>query len=82
MSPQITADSLQNGHARACFFVTRREKNAKSEVIETLYACSSEDSEAGKKACVPKEEHIHLISHSDLYWVVTRRDGGRMPDGQ
>jgi hypothetical protein len=50
-----------------------RKKNAKSEVIETLYECSQEDSEAGKKACVLKEEHIHLISHSDLYWAVTQR---------
>ncbi|MDR2775296.1 MAG: IS4 family transposase, partial [Tannerella sp.] len=42
------------------FFLTRQEKNAKSEVIETLYACSQEDSDDGKKACVLKEEHIHL----------------------
>jgi hypothetical protein len=42
------------------FFVTRQKKNAKSEIIETLFECSPEDSEAGKKACVLKEEHIHL----------------------
>jgi hypothetical protein len=37
------------------FFVTRQKKNAKSEVIETLYACSQEDSDAEKKACVLEE---------------------------
>jgi hypothetical protein len=42
------------------FFVTRQKKNAKSEVIETLYECSQTDKEDGKKACVLKEEHIHL----------------------
>jgi hypothetical protein len=39
------------------YFVTRQKKNAKSEVIETLYKCSEDDK---KKSCVLLEEHIHL----------------------
>jgi len=39
------------------YFVTRQKKNAKSEVIETLYKYSEDDK---KKACVLLEEHIHL----------------------
>jgi len=42
------------------FFVTRQKKNAKSQVIETLYECSQTDMDNKKKACVLKEEHIHL----------------------
>jgi hypothetical protein len=42
------------------YFVTRQKKNAKSEVIETLYECPPADREDSKKACVLKEEHIHL----------------------
>jgi hypothetical protein len=42
------------------FFVTRQKKNAKSEVLETLYECPQADKENRKKACVLKEEHIHL----------------------
>jgi hypothetical protein len=42
------------------FFVTRQKKNAKSEVIETLYQCSQTDKDDKKKACVLLEEHIHL----------------------
>jgi hypothetical protein len=42
------------------FFVTRQKKNAKSEVVETLYECPQSDKEDRKKACVLKEEHIHL----------------------
>jgi hypothetical protein len=42
------------------FFVTRQKKNAKSEVIETLYERPQTDKEDRKKACVLMEEHIHL----------------------
>jgi hypothetical protein len=42
------------------YFVTRQKKNAKYEVIETLYECSQTDKEDKKKACVLMEEHIHL----------------------
>jgi hypothetical protein len=42
------------------FFVTRQKKNAKSEVLETLYECPQADKENKKKASVLKEEHIHL----------------------
>jgi hypothetical protein len=40
------------------FFVTRQKENAKSEVIETLYECSPEDSEAGKKGLCAKRRAI------------------------
>ncbi|MDR0715107.1 MAG: IS4 family transposase, partial [Bacteroidales bacterium] len=42
------------------FFVTRQKKNAKSEVVSTLYECPPEDRSDSKKACVIKVEHIHL----------------------
>jgi hypothetical protein len=42
------------------FFVTRQKKNAKYEVVETLYECPQSDKDDKKKACVLKEEHIHL----------------------
>jgi hypothetical protein len=42
------------------FFVTRQKKNAKSEVLETLYECPQTDKDDKKKACVLREEHIHL----------------------
>jgi hypothetical protein len=43
------------------FFVTRQKKNAKYEVIETLYQCSQTDKGDKQKACVLMEEHIHLM---------------------
>ena len=42
------------------FFVTRQKKNAKSEVMETLYRRPQGEKEDDKKACVLKEEHIRL----------------------
>jgi hypothetical protein len=42
------------------FFVTCQKKNAKSEVLEILYECPQTDKDSRKKACVLKEEHIHL----------------------
>jgi hypothetical protein len=42
------------------FFVTRQKKNAKSEIMETLYECSQTDKDDREKACVLKEEHIRL----------------------
>jgi hypothetical protein len=47
------------------FFVTRQKKNAKSEVLETLYECHQTDKDSKKKACVLKEEHIHLTYKDD-----------------
>jgi hypothetical protein len=42
------------------FFVTRQKKNAKAEVVETVYERSQADKDNRTKACVLKEEHIHL----------------------
>ena len=42
------------------FFVTRQKKNAKSQVIETLYQCPQTDKDDKKKSCVLLDEHIHL----------------------
>jgi hypothetical protein len=42
------------------FFVTRQKKNAKSQVMQTLYECPQTDKEDKKKACVLMEEHIHM----------------------
>ena len=46
--------------AEGVFFVTRQKKNALSQVIEILYECSQSEKEDENKACVLKEEHIHL----------------------
>jgi hypothetical protein len=42
------------------FFVTRQKKNAGCEVVETLYECPQSGKDDKQKACVLKEEHIHL----------------------
>jgi len=41
-------------------FVTRQKKNAKVEVVETLYLSPQTDKANKKKACVLMEEHIHF----------------------
>jgi hypothetical protein len=42
------------------FFFTRQKKNAKSDVMETLYECSLTDKDDKTKACVLLEEKILL----------------------
>ena len=63
----VTMDRAYNFYRRfaqwtseGVFFVTRQKKNAKSEVIETLYECPQTDKNNREKACVLMEEHIHL----------------------